>query len=84
MVAIEASITLRPPYTGLTCPELPPLPNGMIVYNNMLPPFIGSTATYTCVPGFELVGGAVRVCQDDNTFNGSAPTCRIIGGCDLH
>jgi Sushi repeat (SCR repeat) len=35
----------------------------------------GSTATYSCSPGFVLSGSATRACQTDGTWSGDAPTC---------
>jgi len=35
----------------------------------------GSTATYSCTPGFALSGSATRNCQNDATWSGDAPTC---------
>jgi hypothetical protein len=35
----------------------------------------GSTATYSCTPGFALSGSATRTCQNDATWSGDAPTC---------
>ena len=35
----------------------------------------GSTATYSCTPGFALSGAATRTCQDDGTWSGDVPTC---------
>ena len=35
----------------------------------------GDTVTYTCDAGFELNGDAMRTCQSDGTWTGSAPTC---------
>ncbi len=51
----------------------------------ILPPGIGTTATYICDTGFSLTGdGTPRVCQEDNTFSGEeAPICQQ-GGCGLY
>ncbi|MGB8294230.1 MAG: hypothetical protein WCG85_02260 [Polyangia bacterium] len=35
----------------------------------------GSTATYSCTPGFALSGSATRTCQTDGTWSGDVPTC---------
>ena len=36
----------------------------------------GSVATYTCSPGFILVGVEARVCQINGAWSGSAPACK--------
>ncbi|XP_052500473.1 sushi, von Willebrand factor type A, EGF and pentraxin domain-containing protein 1 [Budorcas taxicolor] len=38
--------------------------------------------SYGCNPGYELLGNAVLICQEDGTWNGSAPSCISIE-CDL-
>ncbi|KAJ1059271.1 hypothetical protein K5549_008072 [Capra hircus] len=38
--------------------------------------------SYSCNPGYELLGNAVLICQEDGTWNGSAPSCISIE-CDL-
>jgi CUB/sushi domain-containing protein len=35
----------------------------------------GASASYSCDPGYGIVGGASRMCQADGTWSGSAPTC---------
>ena len=35
-----------------------------------------STATYSCVPGFELVGNPIRMCGQNGAWLGKPPTCR--------
>ena len=37
---------------------------------------LGQTATYSCNPGYNLVGGGTRTCQDTGVWSGSAPTCQ--------
>ena len=57
------------------CSDLPPLINGGITYEagsgNSRP-----IATYTCDNGYTVTGGSFRVCQNDGTWSGSAPTCQ--------
>ncbi|XP_064387502.1 uncharacterized protein LOC135335845 isoform X3 [Halichondria panicea] len=72
------------------CDELAMITNGMIVYNaDMTAPYdVGTVATYSCNPGFELVinpGSEMRTCADAGdgsgaTFSGQAPTCEAV--CD--
>ena len=40
----------------------------------------GGTATYSCVTGYNLSGGATRTCQSDATWSASAPSC-VIANC---
>lgn len=36
----------------------------------------GDICGFTCTGGFELVGSASRICQDDGNWNGSDAMCR--------
>ncbi|KAM7319810.1 hypothetical protein ACRRTK_021493 [Alexandromys fortis] len=42
----------------------------------------GTMVSYSCDPGYELLGNPVLICQEDGTWNGSAPSCISIE-CDL-
>ncbi|XP_004677499.1 PREDICTED: sushi, von Willebrand factor type A, EGF and pentraxin domain-containing protein 1 [Condylura cristata] len=42
----------------------------------------GTMVLYTCNPGYELLGNPTLSCQEDGTWNGSAPSCISIE-CDL-
>ncbi len=56
------------------CPELPSLANGTIMYSNMQ----GNNNTeawYICNTGYTLSGNKTRVCMNENTWSGMAPTC---------
>ncbi len=61
-----------------TCFDLPPLMNGVITYNagpaDCRP--LNTIATFTCDNGYTRTGEIFRVCQNDGTWNGSAPTCQ--------
>ena len=35
----------------------------------------GSVATYFCDDGSELAGNSTRICEEDRTWSGEAPTC---------
>ncbi len=34
-----------------------------------------NTATYTCDPGYTVMGTTSRICQDNAMWSSSAPTC---------
>ena len=38
----------------------------------------GQTATYTCNPGYNLVGDSSRTCQATGVWSGSIPTCQCM------
>ena len=38
----------------------------------------GETATYSCDPGYILVGGSTRICQATGNWSGSAPNCQCM------
>ena len=59
-------------YIVIMCPPLPPIDNGMVEVSDLFP---GGVATYTCDPGFILVGDPTRICRDDGTWSGEEPTC---------
>lgn len=52
----------------------PPL-NGGVTVSGLS---IGSTATYTCLPGFSMVGTETRQCQQDTMWSSTAPMCQAI------
>lgn len=42
--------------------------------------YYGDVATYTCTVGHETIHpGPTLVCQADQTWNGTAPTCARVG-----
>ena len=62
-----------------TCPSLNDPSNGVISCSQggdgVSHP--GDTCTYTCNTSYELTGGSsTRNCQNDGSWNGSAPMCR--------
>ena len=67
------------------CVELPEFTNGSITYTpprGVLPilpageRYTGTIATYSCSPGYQLVGGSsLRACGPDRTWNGTEPSC---------
>ena len=44
----------------------------MVMWDSLAP---GGVATYTCDPGFILVGDRIQICGSDGTWSGMAPTC---------
>ena len=68
------------------CLSLPEIVNGVITY---IPPlgvssdvlltgqrFVGTIATYSCSPGYQLVGrSSLRGCVPDQTWNETMPSC---------
>ena len=73
---------------SLTCEELSPPDNGEIslaLGPNSLSHGLGSVATYSCDPGYTLVGETTRTCEDTNggtvttgTWSGTPPHCQGI------
>ena len=71
---------------ALICNTLPPLENGEIslaLGPNSLSHGLGSVATYSCDPGYALVGQTARTCEDTNggtvttgTWSGISSSCR--------
>ena len=57
---------------AIMCPPLPDIDNGVVEWSGLSP---GGVATYTCDPGFILVGDATRICRDNGTWSGEEPTC---------
>ena len=54
------------------CPDLTAPTNGVVSFSATTP---GSSATYTCNTGYQLVGTSSRTCQSDGTWSDSDPTC---------
>ena len=67
------------------CRDLPGTKHGSLYYT---PPrsvsahlpagqrYTGTIATYSCSPGYQLVGGSsLRACGPDGTWNGTEPSC---------
>ena len=70
----------------VTCEVLSQPGNGMISFTpgpNSLSRGLGSVATYSCDPGYALVGQTTRTCEDTNggtvttgTWSGAQPYCQ--------
>ena len=54
------------------CGDLDDPNNGQVSLDGTIP---GSIATYTCDPGFGLVGVMERMCQANGQWSGNEPTC---------
>ena len=74
------------PTVALSCDELSPPEHGEISVApgpNSLSHGLGSVATYSCDPGYALVGQTTRTCEDTNggtvatgTWSNSPPSCQ--------
>ena len=64
-------------HTVIVCSDLPPLANGTISYDygfiDIRP--VGAMANYSCIVGYTLNGESIRICQSDENWTDSAPTC---------
>ena len=61
---------------AVSCRHLIDPTNGTVMMTGNLE---GDTATFTCSPGFELVGAETVTCQDDGQWSVPPPVCQIIG-----
>ncbi|KAI8482553.1 hypothetical protein Bbelb_397010, partial [Branchiostoma belcheri] len=55
------------------CPALCIPTNGDVSGSNTY----GGVATFTCDPGYSLVGASSLTCQSDRTWSGNLPTCEV-------
>jgi hypothetical protein len=55
------------------CETLPPISQGVVTTSNS--GNFPSTASYSCDPGYELLGSPTRTCNPDGSWDGTAPTC---------
>ena len=69
----EFSILLYLLFTVVDCGQLPSPANGQVSLSGTL---FGSTASYSCGVGFNLVGNTIRTCLADGQWSGIAPTCQ--------
>ena len=60
-------------YSDVDCGDLLPPMNGVVIFNETA---FASEAMYVCNEGFELNGSSVRICQSDNEWSESEPTCK--------
>ena len=59
--------------SGIECDPLDKPDNGDVIIESTL---FQAIATYTCNPGYELIGTAQRICGGEGVWTGVAPTCR--------
>ena len=57
----------------VSCDTLPNPTNGEVSLSDGS--VEGSTATYSCLPGYELRGSSQRMCGADTEWTGIAPVC---------
>lgn len=62
------------PLVAVVCAVLSPPENGFFV-QNMCNNQYNSACGMRCLPGFELQGSSIRLCQADGTWSGAPPTC---------
>ena len=60
-------------YTAIECEDLQSPANGLVVVPSRLP---GSTATYSCNTGFNLIGSQTRSCLNNGFWSGVVPICQ--------
>ena len=61
----------------ITCPDLSPLSNSVIFYDDGSTDNrpMGTAALYSCDIGYALIGESKRYCLYSQSWSGSAPTC---------
>ena len=57
---------------SVDCGDLSSPQNGQVILTNTT---FGSTATYLCDEGFNLIGDMQRMCQSTGEWSGNEPTC---------
>ena len=68
-------------HTALSCGRLDAPDNGKVVISGTTP---GSITTYSCNPGFELVGVSKRTCQNNGEWSADEPFCEGIINIEIH
>uniref|UniRef100_A0A8C1SDC7 Sushi, von Willebrand factor type A, EGF and pentraxin domain-containing protein 1 n=1 Tax=Cyprinus carpio TaxID=7962 RepID=A0A8C1SDC7_CYPCA len=67
---------------AVVCPVLSPPENGFFIQNVCNNQF-NSACGVRCLPGFDLQGDGIRLCQPDGTWSGVQPSCRVRACPDL-
>ena len=60
-------------YLVIDCGTLPEPASGSVDLSDGS--LVGAVAIYTCDPSFRLIGVDSRVCQENGSWSGEAPTC---------
>ena len=63
----------RHSFQTVDCGALDDPNNGQVSHNETT---VGSDATYTCDPGFMLIGNMIRICQASGIWSGDEPVCQ--------
>ncbi|KAI8515762.1 hypothetical protein Bbelb_065750 [Branchiostoma belcheri] len=63
-----------PTCTAVQCPLVSPPTNGFVTGSNSY----GDVVSFTCEPGYKLVGPSSLTCLSDGTWNGKSPTCTAV------
>ena len=58
----------------IRCADLPGITNGEVTFSGSIN-FPGTTATYTCIIGYTIAGGATRTCLESGQWSGIEPIC---------
>ncbi|XP_032806672.2 seizure protein 6 homolog [Petromyzon marinus] len=68
-----ATTSTTPATTPGQCQPLENMDNGRLFVTSYE---VGGVASYTCRPGFRMVGASNRVCEASGRWSGSVPVCR--------
>nr|XP_056705184.1 sushi, von Willebrand factor type A, EGF and pentraxin domain-containing protein 1 [Euleptes europaea] len=60
---------------SIQCEPLSAPENGFVLFTENT---LGSTAQYTCKPGYRLIGSNTRLCTSSKQWSDSTPTCEVI------
>ena len=72
MLGLCLRFLYSPVIPSILCPRLDDPLNGMVMWNSLTSEGV---ATYTCDPGFRLVGDPTHICGSDGTWSGVPPVC---------
>uniref|UniRef100_T1JC55 Sushi, von Willebrand factor type A, EGF and pentraxin domain-containing protein 1 n=1 Tax=Strigamia maritima TaxID=126957 RepID=T1JC55_STRMM len=61
----------------IDCGRVQPIPYAVLEYINDTTHF-GSSVSYSCTSGYQLVGTMLRTCQEDKKWDGATPNCKEI------
>ena len=71
--SFEEPCIISTTFSLTACSDLAAPQNGSVSVDGTT---TGSTASYSCDIGFELVGEVMRVCMSDSEWSGTPPVCR--------